>query len=64
MERLPFIEPERCGKCGRLAILYDRKNQICFQCYHDLSPINSKVNKKQESEVRTPADNHVLDVKA
>jgi hypothetical protein len=63
MHRLPFIEPERCGRCGRITILFDYRSQTCFECFHDLSPFSKKQVKVQAAAVQLPESKHVLDVK-
>jgi len=65
MYKLPFIEPERCGCCGRLSVLYDRRNQVCFACYHDLSPYSKQNNKKRNGgqSVTVPSSGKILDVR-
>ncbi|MFA6227672.1 MAG: hypothetical protein WC668_00590 [Patescibacteria group bacterium] len=64
MDKLPFIEPERCGRCGRLARIYDRKNQTCFACYHDLSPFAKKKQRSDGQPAVVRPIRNIFDVKA
>ncbi|MFA5124849.1 MAG: hypothetical protein WC473_03460 [Patescibacteria group bacterium] len=63
MGKLPFIEPERCGQCGRLTRIYDSKNQVCFNCYHNLSPFAKKKQGSDGQPVVVPPTSNVLNVR-
>ncbi len=54
-----------CSRCGRIAVIYDRRGDICFACYGRMSmtKIVDKERRRQSEIVMGDVKSTGLDIK-
>lgn len=52
-----------CARCGRIRQIYDRRNEICFCCYENMSPYAKPERRPRNENHDLSGSSHFFDIR-